>query len=113
MLQLISNLTLRALVGRITVCITHILSVFRLFFIMYLFVRAPFAQRRSTEEGRPDTVVELWAVSVQCIARVARAPSLFSAGVDETTSRVFLCEALFFRILCFFKYWCFAHTVSR
>ena len=46
----------------------------------YLLVRAPFAQplKRSTEEGRPNTAVEIWARSVQCVARGVR--SKFFAG---------------------------------
>ena len=70
-------------------------------FCLYLFVRAPFAQaqRRPTEEGRPETVVEVWAPSVQCALKLC-----FSAGVGTTISRVFLCE-VFFCFLCFFKCW--------
>ena len=38
---------------------------------LYIFERAPIARtlKKSTEEGHPDTVVEVWARSVQCVAR--------------------------------------------
>ena len=67
---------------------------FMLLFRSYLFVRAPFAQtpRRSTEEGRPDTVVEVWARSMQCVACGVR---FFLAGVDKTISRVFSVRCFF------------------
>ena len=44
-----------------------------------LIVRAPFAQTlgRSTEEGRLDTVVQVWAQSVQCVVRGVRSKFFF------------------------------------
>ena len=66
-----------------------------------LFVRAPFAQtlRRSTEEGYPDTVVDIWVRSVQCVARGVRSKKI-SAGVDKTISRVFFLRCYF--VLCMY-----------
>ena len=43
--------------------------------------------RRSTEEGRPDTVVEI-GLDPCTVPRVACAQSLFPPGVDKTTSWV-------------------------
>ena len=80
------------------------------------FVRAPHRShkrrevRRSTEESRPDTVVEVWARSVQCVARGVRSTVFFSEGVDKAISRVFF---FFLRryvvpgIPHFSKCWCF------
>ena len=63
----------------------------------WYFVRAllPQPPARSTEEGRPDTVVEAWARSVQCVARGVRPKPFFSVGVDKTFSRVFSVRRLF------------------
>ena len=60
-------------------------------FHSYLFVRAPFAQtlKRSTGEGRPgtgQTVVELWARSMQCVVRGMR--SNFFFGGREWIKRI-------------------------
>ena len=48
-------------------------------FRSYPFAGVPFAQtpRRSTEEVRPETVVELWARSVQCVACGVRSELFF------------------------------------
>ena len=57
----------------------------------YLFVRALLVKtlRRSTREGRPDTLVEVWARSVHSGARCRRS-KFFPVGVDKTISRGFL-----------------------
>ena len=62
-------------------------------FSVHRFARAPFTQtlRRSAEEGRRNTVVEVWARSVQCVSHGVRSKFfLFGAGVDETITRGFL-----------------------
>ena len=64
----------------------------------YLFVLAPFAQtqRRSTEAGRPDTVVEVGEQSVHCcVARGVRSIFFFSAGVGKTIFRIFFLRRCF------------------
>ena len=79
------------------------------FLCSYLFVRALFAQIvwRCTEEGRPDTPVEVWARSVPCVTRGVRS-KLVSAGVDQTISRIFLLKCYFVPgILHFSKCLCF------
>ena len=79
-----------------------------------MIVRTVFAQtpKGSTEEGRPDTVVQVWARSGQCVARGVRSKFSFSAGVDKMISRVFYARRCFapaylllFEMLAFF-----AHT---
>ena len=49
---------------------------------------------RSTEDGRPDTVVEVWARSVQCVARGVRS-KFFSGGSGYDDFPGFLFEAIF------------------
>lgn len=44
--------------------------------------------QRITGEGRPGTVIKVWARSVACVAYGVRL-KFFSAGVDDTISRVF------------------------
>ena len=75
----------------------------------YLLVHAPFAHtpRQSTGEGRPVNVVEVWARSVQCVARGMQCGQIFdSAGVDNTIPGFLRCESylclLFFEKLGFF-----------
>ena len=90
---------------------------FLVFFCSHLFVRAPFAQtprRGSTEEGRPDTaVVELWAQSVQCVARGVRSKSFFQREWIRRLPGGFLHEAFFIYLLVssvFSDVGVFAHT---
>ena len=66
-------------------------------FRTYLFVRVLFGKmlRRSTHEGRPDSVVEVWARSVHSGARGRRSKLFLSAGVDKRISRVSPYEAVF------------------
>ena len=63
---------------------TTFICVFFVCFRSYLFVHEPFAQAmsrstvsRSTEEGHPHTVVEVWARSVQCVAHGVRSNIFF------------------------------------
>ena len=57
-------------------------------------------------EGRPDTVVEVWAQSAVCRAWRAL-KNFFSGGSGEDDFPGFLFEALFF-IPYFSKCWCFS-----
>ena len=61
-------------------------------FNLFVRPRSPFAQtiRRSTGEGRSDTVVEVWARSVQCVARGVRSKFFFSPGVGKTSLPFFM-----------------------
>ena len=73
-------------------------------FCSCLFVRAPFVRtlRGSTEEGRPDTVVEVWARSVKCVARGVHSKLFFAAKVENTISG--------FEVLVFFISWTACHN---
>ena len=66
--------------------VCHVFVCFR----TYIFVRALFGKnpRTSTPEGRPDTVVEVWARSVNSGAR-GRRSNFFSSGMDKTICRGF------------------------
>ena len=78
---------------RIFIC-----DVFICFRSLYIYLRIHTVRtkvRRSTEQGRPDTAVEVLARSVQCVARGVRS-NFFPAGggspgggVDKTISRAF------------------------
>ena len=85
------------------------ICVFFVCFRTYLMVRAQFAQMlsRSTEEGHPDTVVEVWARSVQCVARGV-CSEIFSAGVGKTISRAVSVRRCF--VFCLSNVGVFAHT---
>ena len=65
--------------------ISEMLVLFR----PYISVRVPSAQtlRSSTEESHPDTVVEVWARSVQCIASGVRSKLVFRWEYIKATSR--------------------------
>ena len=74
-------------------------------FRSYLLVRARSAKRqvrKLTDEGRPDTVVEVCARSVQCVARGVRS-KFFSAGVDKTISRVFFLRRYSYQVSSVFE----------
>ena len=81
------------------------ICVFFVCFRTYLMVRAQFAQMlsRSTEEGHPDTVVEVWARSVQCVARGVLSKVFFSAGGDKTISRVSLLGVILYQVPSIFR----------
>ena len=62
-----------------------LIRIFVEFFVCfrsYIFVRAPFQHtlRRSTEEGHPDTVVEVWARSAPCVTRGVRSKLFFGGS---------------------------------
>ena len=82
-------------------------------FRLYLFVRASFAQtlyiRRSTEEGRPDRVVEVWARSVLCAARGVR--SNFFCRREWTRRFLgFSFRGVLYQVSSVFEMFFFAHT---
>ena len=79
---------------------TYICDVF-VCFLNYLFVRAllPKTLTTSTQEGRPEPVVEVWARSENCCSHGGRSRFFFPAGVDKTITRVsWYDEAYFVRM---------------
>ena len=82
-------------------------------FRTYLFVRALFGKmlRRSTQEGRPDAVVEVWARSVHSGPR-GRRLKFFSGGSGYDDFPGFLHETFFFFIRTYDS-WCFLHGTQR
>ena len=59
--------------------------------------------RGSTGDGHPDTVVEVWARSVQCVARGVLSKVFFSAGGDKTISRVSLLGVILYQVPSIFR----------
>ena len=62
---------------------------------------------RINRQGRPDTVIEAWARSVQCVARGV-CSEIFSAGVGKTISRAVSVRRCF--VFCLSNVGVFAHT---
>ena len=94
----------------------HLLFIILVCFGSHTFVRAPFAQTLtgSTREGRPVTVVEVWAQFVQCGARGVRSKFFLPAGgVDKTITGVSILRRYFVSsIIRLFSVF-FAHIIRR